>query len=91
MQMHPINNALHVSYVPLPVTRGALAANRNTYGLPRSRTFIPLSVSRWNDLADPVFDGVGLACFKIGAIASLFTKAARSLFVFYCFQFLFLL
>ena len=28
------------------------------------RSFIPLSVSLWNDLADPVFDGVGLAGFK---------------------------
>ena len=24
----------------------------------------PFSVSLWNDLADPVFDGVGLAGFK---------------------------
>ena len=28
------------------------------------RTFIPLSVSLWNDLVDPVFDGVGFAGFK---------------------------
>ena len=28
------------------------------------RTFIPFSVSLWNDLADPVFNGVGLAGFK---------------------------
>ena len=28
------------------------------------RTFIPLSVSLWNDLVDPVFDDVGLAGFK---------------------------
>ena len=28
------------------------------------RTFIPLSVSLWNDLGDPIFDGVGLASFK---------------------------
>ena len=28
------------------------------------RTLIPLSVSLWNDLVDPVFDGVGLAGFK---------------------------
>ena len=28
------------------------------------RTFIPLSVSLWNALVDPVFDGVGLAGFK---------------------------
>ena len=29
-----------------------------------SRTIIPLSVSLWNDLANPVFDGVGLVGFK---------------------------
>ena len=28
------------------------------------RTFIPLSVSMWNDFADPIFDGVGLAGFN---------------------------
>ena len=27
-------------------------------------TFVTLSVSLWNDLADPVFDGVGPAGFK---------------------------
>ena len=25
---------------------------------------MPISVSLWNDLSDPVFDGVGLASFK---------------------------
>ena len=53
-----------------PVTRGGLIAHRYTYAPPRCRTsqylrtFIPLSVSLWNDLVDPVFDGVGLAGFK---------------------------
>ena len=43
-----------------------LVVHRYTYTLPHSRTsqyrdtFMPLSVSLWNDLADPVFDGVGL-------------------------------
>ena len=52
------------------VTRGALVAHRYTYAPPRCRTslyrrtFIPRSVSLWNDLANPVFDGVGLAGFK---------------------------
>ena len=68
--MHPLNGALPGPYVPVPVTRGALVAHRYTYAPPRcrtlqySRTFIPLSVSLWNDLANPVFDGVGLASFK---------------------------
>ena len=33
------------------------------------RTFIPLPVSLWNKLADPVFDGVGLTGFKSRATA----------------------
>ena len=46
-------------------TRGALVAHRYTYAPPRCRTlqycrtFVPLSVSLCNDLADPMFDGVG--------------------------------
>ena len=68
--MHPLNGALLGPYVPARVTRGALVTDRHTYAPPRcrtsqySRTFIPLSVSLWNDLANPVFDGVGLAGFK---------------------------
>ena len=61
---NPINSlygALPVSYVPVPVTRGALVAHRYTCALPRCRTsqyqrsVIPLSVYLLNDLADPVF------------------------------------
>ena len=52
------------------VTLGALVGHRYTYAPPCCgasrcrRTFISLSVSLWNDLADPVFDGVELAGFK---------------------------
>ena len=73
--VHPLNRALPGPYVPAGVTRGALVAHRYTYAPPRcrtlqySRTFIPFSV--WNDLANPVFDGVGLAGFKSRANASL--------------------
>ena len=76
--VHPLNGALPGLYVPARVTRGALVAHRYTYAPPRcrtlqySRTFIPFSVSLWNDLANPVFDGAGLAGFKSRAIASLF-------------------
>ena len=62
--------ALALPFVPTRVTRGALVAHRNSFALPRCRishylrTFVPLSVSLWNDLNDPVFDGVGLAGFK---------------------------
>ena len=73
--MHPLNGALPGPYVSVRVTRGALVAHRYTDAPPRcrtsqySRTFIPLSVSLWNDLANPVFDGVGLAGFKSRADA----------------------
>ena len=56
--MHPLNGALPGTYVSVRVT------HRYTYAPPRCRTsqnrriFIPLSVSLWNDLADPVFDVV---------------------------------
>ena len=71
--IHPLKGSLPGPYVPARFTRGALVAHRYTYALPRcwtlhcSRTFIPFSVSLWNDLAKPVFDGVGLAGFKSSA------------------------
>ena len=75
--MHPLNDAVPGPYVPVRVTRGALVAHRYTYAPPRCRTsqyrrtFVSLSVSLWNDLADPVFNGVGLADFKSRANAFL--------------------
>ena len=72
-----LNGALPGPCMPARVTRGALVAHRYTYAPPRcrtlqcSRTFIPFSVSLWNDLANSVFDGVGLAGFKSRANASL--------------------
>ena len=68
--MHPLCGVLPVPYVPVRVTLGTLIAHRYTYAPARCRssqyrrTFIPLAVSLWNDLVDPVFDGVGLAGFK---------------------------
>ena len=73
--MHSLCGVLPVPYVP--VTRGAVIAHRYTYAPPRCRTsqyrrtFVPFSVSLWNDLSDPVFDGVGLAGFKSRANAFL--------------------
>ena len=67
---HPLCGTLPVPYVPVRVTRCALIAHRYSYAPPRCRTsqyrttFIPLSVSLWNDLVNPAFDGVGLAGFK---------------------------
>ena len=75
--MHPLYGAIPVPYVPVRVTRGAVIAHRYTYAPRRCRTsqylrtFIPLSVSLWSDLSDPVFDGVRLAGFKSRADAFL--------------------
>ena len=68
--MHPLYGALREQYVPVRITRGAVIADRNTHAPPSCRTspgrrtFIPLSVSLWNNLGDPVFDGIGLADFN---------------------------
>ena len=75
--MHPLYSALPVPYVPVRVTRGAVIAHRYTDAPPRCRTsqycqtFVPFSVSLWNDLSDPMFDGVGLVGFKSRANAFL--------------------
>ena len=75
--VHPLYGALPGPYVPAQLTRSALVAHQFTYALPHcrtlqySRTFIPFSVSLWNNLANPVFDGVGLAGFKSRSNASL--------------------
>ena len=68
--MHPLSAALPLPYVPARVTRGALVAHKNSFVPPRCRTsqycrtFVHLSVFLWNDLSDPVFDGVGPVGFK---------------------------
>ena len=83
--VHSLNGALPGPYVPVRVTRCALFAHRYTYVPPRyrtsqySRTFIPLSVSLWNGLANHVFHGVVLAGFKSRANAFLLAKAALPL------------
>ena len=83
--MHPLNDALPGPYVKERVTRGALVAHRYTYAPPSyrtsqyRRTFVPLSVSLWNGLADPVIDGAGLAGFKSRDNAFILPEAALSL------------
>ena len=73
--MHPLNDVLPGPYVPVWATRGALVTHRYTYVPPRCRTsqycrtVVLILVSLWNDLADSIFDGVGLACFKSRANA----------------------
>ena len=77
--MNPLSGALHLPYVPVRVTSGALVAHTHSCAPPRCRTsqyrrsFVTLSVSLWNDLSDPLFDGVGLAGFK--SIANAFLLA----------------
>ena len=81
---HPISGALPFPYVPARVTRSALFAHRHSFAPPRCRTsqyrrsFVPLSVSLWNDLTDPVFDGVGLVGFKSRANAFLLSSSPLS-------------
>ena len=76
--MNPLYGALLALCVPVRVTRVVVIAHRYTYAPPRCktsqyrRTCILLSVSLWNNLGDPVFDGVGLACFKNRANAFLY-------------------
>ena len=68
--MHPLSGALPLQYVLASVTCSALVANRHSFE-PRhcrtfqiSITFVKLSASLWNDLSEPVFDGVRLEGFK---------------------------
>ena len=68
--MHPLYGALPVPYVPVRVTSGALVAHR--YILMHLLAAEPRSIPGllfssqclWNNLADPVFDGVRLVGFK---------------------------
>ena len=101
--MHPLSGAegMHRSklcippYEPARVTRGALIAHVHSFAPPRCRTsqyrrtFVPLTLSLWNDLCDPEFDGVGLVVSRaepmlpVGMICSFFFDS-------YCFIFFFL-
>ena len=63
-QVHPHNGVLPGPCVPVRVTRGVLVAHRYTYAPPQCctsqyhRTFIPLSVSLWKYVANPIFGDV---------------------------------
>ena len=65
----------------------------NTYALPRCRTsqylmtFVLLSVSLWNNLADTVLDAVGLAGFKsMGQCVFIGLSCSIPIIVFYYFS-----
>ena len=93
--MHPLSDALPMPYMPVRVTRGASDAHSHSLAPPccrtsqYHRTFVSLSVSLWNNLGDPVFDGVGLAGSKSRTNAFLLAKSALSfsLLMFYLFIF----
>ena len=93
--MHHLSGALPLPYVPASVTRGALAAHMNSFAPPRCRTsqyrrtFVALSVSLWNDLGDPVLDGVGLVVLRAEPMLS-FWPNLLFFFLFNCFLFFFL-
>ena len=74
--VHPRYGALPVPDVPVRIRRGAVIAHRYTYAPPRCRMqdFYSISVSLWNDLGDPVFDGVGHIGFKSRANAFLLAE-----------------
>ena len=83
---YPLSGVLPLPYVPARVTHGALVTHRHSF-VPSQyrRTFVPLSVSLWNDLSDPVFHGVGLAGFKSRANAFMLASSA-----FFCLLLLYL-
>ena len=68
--MHLLSSALPLLYMMACATHGTLVAHRHSFAPPRCKTsvyhttFVPLSVSLWNDLSDHVFDDVGLSGFK---------------------------
>ena len=73
--MHPQGGALPFPYVLARITRGSLVAHTHSFEPPRCRTsqylrtFVLVSVSLWNDLSNPIFDGVVQAGFKSRANA----------------------
>ena len=75
--MHPLYCARPMPHMPVRITRVALVVYLYTYA-PRCfrtsqycLTFIPLSMSLWNVIADLVFDDAELVGFKSRANAFL--------------------
>ena len=75
--------------MPARVARGVLVSHWNSFVPSRCRTshycitFVPLSVSLWNDLDEPVFDGVGLEGFKSRAMQFLLVGLICSFFLYF--------
>ena len=78
---HPLCGALPVPYVPARVNTRCFdrtsvyfcASPLQNLAVPLE-FYIPFSVSLWNDLVDPIFDGVRLAGFKSRSNAFLLAK-----------------
>ena len=95
--LHPLYGAHHAPYLPVRVTHGGLIAHRYTYLCASyscrtshyRRTFIPLSVSLWNDLNDSLIRWCGTGRFQEQGQCLFIGLAARSLFVSGSFPFLF--
>ena len=75
--VHPLNGALpgkicsSAGYTRCSGRKSVHLCTASLQNLAVQQDFIPISVSLWNDLANPVFDGVGLAGFKSRTNASL--------------------
>ena len=89
--MHHRSGALPLPYVPVHVTS---VVHKHSFDPPRCKLFctvrrgnVFLSVSLWNGLGDPVFDGVGLSCSKIRANQCFPVALISFLFVSYHFLF----
>ena len=90
--MPPLSGALPGPYVPVQVTSESLVSHRYTRFRTSQfrRTLIPFSASLWNDVGDPVFNGVGLVGFRRRANAFLLTSIiapclSLTVFPFSCF------
>ena len=79
--VHPHNGALPGLYTLCSGYTSVYLCATSLQNLAVQRTFIPLSVSLWNDLADAVFDVVGLAGFKSRANAFFIGLSCCSIFI----------
>ena len=86
LMMHYLNHMYQCGYMWCPGRTSV------TYVLPRcqtlqySKTFVNLSVSLWNDLAEPVFDCVGLQASRAGPMLFISPSCSIPTIVFYYFS-----
>ena len=91
-RMQSFNDAVPGPCVPVRITRGTLVAHWYTNVPPRCKTsqyrktFVRVSVSLWNYLADPLFDGVGRGFHEQGQCFFIGTSCSIAIIVFYYFS-----